>query len=353
MSLHIAMIDGLEARVAGTDSRALRIGVALPMTGVLGQVGPSALDAVLLAADEIRAGRGRSERSLQLVLVDSGDTVSNVAREVSQLAHGGFVDAFVGLHTSDRMSAIESTLGTSTMPYICTPSHEGVDHAGGVFCSGESPVQSTSGLSWVIRERGALVWAVLGTDYLWPQVMRGATCAEIDRNGGVVLLDTLLPVGGVSACMPGVISSLRRLGIQGVVLNMPGRDLASALSSLSAAGLDRSLIRYSGGLEENVLYGIGGDRSGNLYSALHSFESLDSPRRRALNDRYRSAYGDDSPVLNSWAEHCYDGIHYLANLDSRELLPGRDRPTLGATATLEPKYDMHLAVAAGTRFEVL
>lgn len=347
------MIDALEARVAGTDPRALRIGVALPLTGVLGQVGPSALDAVLLAADEIRADRGRSERPLQLVLVDSGQTAAHVASEVLELADGGLVDAFVGLHTSDRMAAIEVALGASTMPYICTPSHEGTDHVGGVYCSGESPLQSTSGLSRVMRERGTLIWAVVGTDYLWPQVMRGASRAEIERNGGVVLLDTLLPVGDVRAYMPDVVSSLHRLGIEGAVLNMPGSDLTAALSCLSAAGLDSRLIRYSGGLEENVLYGIGGDRSGNLYSALHSFESLASPRRQALNDRYRSAYGDDAPVLNSWAEHCYDGVHFLANLDSRDLLPGRDHPAVGAAAMLEPKYDMHVAVAAGSRFEVL
>lgn len=54
--------DYLDALVAGPDSRLLRIGLAVPASGVLGLTGPAGLAAAVLAAEEANAAaeaRGR------------------------------------------------------------------------------------------------------------------------------------------------------------------------------------------------------------------------------------------------------------------------------------------------------
>jgi ABC-type branched-subunit amino acid transport system substrate-binding protein len=359
MPLAVRLLDGLEAMIQGRDPRRFRVGLALPMSGVLGLSGPSALDAALLAGTEISGARTSSDRPLDLVLIDSGAAPGAVAASVAALACEHIVDGFVGLHTSDTLEAVEQALAPYRTPYVFTPGHEDARRLPGFLCSGESPVQSMTGLARVIQERGIRDWAIVGTDYVWPRAMRAAARSVIEAADGRVVLDRLLPLGSVRSSINAIIDELTHSPARGIVVNMPGRDLTSVLLALRARGLDRRLVRFSGSLEENTLYALDGDRSGNLYANQHSFESLPSARRQELNERYRSAFGDESPVLNSWAEHCYDGAHLLDRLDRAGLLdpaslgPQGDRQTPPEALRLRPDYDAHNAVAAGMAFEVL
>jgi len=351
--LGVTMLDELEARTGKPDPRVFRVGLVLPMRGILGQVGPSALEAAILAAGEIRHTRPHSDRPLELVLTDSGRAPDEVAGSVRALACGRLVEAFVGLHTSDTLQAIERGLGRTRVPYVFTPGHEDDERAVGFHCSGESAHQQTRDLSRVIADRGVREWAIVGTDYVWPRAMGAAARAQIGAHGGRVVLDRLVPVGSLARTAAGLARELAGSGARGVMVNLPGRDLTEMLLGIRRAGLDDRIVRYSGALEENALYAIGGDRSGNLYSSLHSFENLDSPRRRELNQRYARAFGDASPVLNSWAEHCYDAVHLLAGLESAGRLSPDDLIPGSPALDLRPRNQTHLAVAEGMRFAVL
>jgi ABC-type branched-subunit amino acid transport system substrate-binding protein len=335
------------------------MGLVLPMSGVIGLAGPSALEAVTLAGRELQHSATSFDRGLEFVLIDSGGPPRRVAERVADLAHSHTVDAFVGLHTSDVLEAIEHALAPGPVPYVFTPGHEDADRLPGFYCSGEPPQVMAVGLARVIADRHVSEWAIVGTDYVWPRAMRDSARAVIEANGGRVVLDRLLPLGRVRREAPRFVDELIRSGARGVIVNMPGRDLSTTLLAVRARGLDKALLRFSGSLEENALYALGGDRSGNLYSTSHSFESLQSPRHQELNDKYRFAFGDESPVLNSWAEHCYDGVHLLARLDRSGLLSTAsldshpDNHTPAEAAMLRPQYESHLAVAVGMTFEVL
>jgi ABC-type branched-subunit amino acid transport system substrate-binding protein len=359
MSTGLEVMDSMEALLGGPSRSRLRVGIVLPMTGVIGMAGPSALDAVLLAGHEIDSSRGQFDRPLEFVMVDSGTAPARVAETVSDLARSGTVEAFVALHTSDTLDAVERSLRGQEVPYVFTPGHEAHPRDGAFYCSGEAPDQLGSGLTRVMRGRGVDEWAVVGTDYVWPRAMREAARRIIADNGGRVVYERLMPVGSVRSSVDRMVEEIAASGARGVVINMPGRDLAWTLLAIRAQGLDRRLIRFSGSLEENVLYSVGGDVTGNLYASLHSFDSLQSDRRRELNDRHRVAFGDEAPVLNSWAEHCYDGTHLIARLDRSGLLSASSLGDAGAESTpdaavaLRLAYDMHLAVAEGMTFSVI
>ncbi|MFF1255165.1 ABC transporter substrate-binding protein [Pseudarthrobacter sp. NPDC058329] len=359
MPTDVRILDPLEALVQGPSRRTFRVGLALPMSGVLGMAGPSALEAALLAGMEINTLRTSAERKVEFVVLDSGGPADHVSGMVSELSSSGAVEAFVGLHTSRTREHVERALARRHVPYVFTAGHEAADLVPGLYCSGESPVQLMSGLARVMSERQVLDWAIVGTDYVWPRAMRRAARAVVESHSGRVVLDRLLPVGTVGATLEGVINDLTSSSAGGIIINMPGRDLTKTLLALRGRSLDQRLLRFSGGLEENVLYAINGDSSGNLYSTQHSFESLPSERRVELNARYRSAFGDHSPVLNSWAEHCYDGAHLVAALDTAGLLTSAalgafDDPNTPPEALgIRPQYDIHLAVAAGMSFLVL
>ena len=60
-----------------------------------------------------------------------------------------------------------------------------------------------------------------------------------------------------------------------VLLSLVGRDLVAFNREFARAGLDRRVVRLSGALEENGLYALGGDATGELYACMPSFAAAD------------------------------------------------------------------------------
>nr|BFE88052.1 hypothetical protein GCM10020093_106530 [Planobispora longispora] len=85
------VIDPLEARLL--TSTALRVGLVVPVSGVLGLVGPCAINCAVLAADEVNLAGGILGRRVELVLIDGGRPAERVAAETGALVACGAVDA--------------------------------------------------------------------------------------------------------------------------------------------------------------------------------------------------------------------------------------------------------------------
>ncbi|MEV4182872.1 ABC transporter substrate-binding protein, partial [Streptosporangium canum] len=90
------VIEPLEAELI--RSGALRVGLVVPVSGVLGLVGPCAINCAILAADEVNLAGGVLGRPVELVLIDGGRPAAQVAAEVGGLAGSGAIDAVVGTH---------------------------------------------------------------------------------------------------------------------------------------------------------------------------------------------------------------------------------------------------------------
>ena len=349
----VSILDPLEATLRPGKPSTLRIGLAIPLSGLLGMNGPSAMEAAILAASEVNAPHGR-DRRLELVVVDSGMGAETVAAEIAHLAISAGVEAFVGLHTSRTLQHIEAAIGGS-IPYVFASGFEATHRSDGIFCPGETPVKSASGLRRLIRDHDLQRVAIVGTDYVWPRAARIVQRAAVQSSGAGVAEDLLIPEDPTPAALAGTIDRILAAGADTVVLNMAGRDLVSVLTGLRHRGLDRKIVRVAGGcLEENALFAIGGDDSGNLYTSMQSFETLPCPRRRELNDRYRHATGGTAPALNAWAERCYEGVRLLARCDQRASLDVVGFSAMTDTADAWPSGSgQYLAVAEGLRFKVL
>jgi ABC-type branched-subunit amino acid transport system substrate-binding protein len=356
MQTPVRLIDPWEARLEAPPASALRVGLVLPRSGVMGLYGPSSLEAAILAAEELNQHPGRELRRIEFVLVDSGQSTESVAGEVGQLVSAHAVDSFIGVHTSHTLLGVERAVGSS-VPYVFAAGFEETRSRPNFFYPGETPARSALGLARIISDRGALRWAIVGTDYVWPREARLVQRTALTAVGADIVLDQVLSTANVADALPAFLDELVLSGAEGVIVNMPGRDLVTTLTALTHRHLDRSLIRFAGGsLEENTLYALGGDTTGTLYTSMNSFEALGSPKRLELNDRYRSAMGTEAPALNSFAEHCYDAVHLLAECDRRGVLTTRADATgfvSNVFADILPTYRQHLAVAEGLRFRIL
>ncbi|WP_433273656.1 ABC transporter substrate-binding protein [Actinosynnema sp. CS-041913] len=304
--------DRIEVAVDGPDPAVLRLGLLLPLSGALGLTGPSGLLAAALAATELNAAGGVAGRPVQLVLVDAGRLPPEVVRDASGLV--GLVDAFVGFHTSDVHRALETALG-GRVPYIFTPPHEGGARRPGVVLLGDSPGrQFAPAVRWLVARRRLRRWAFVGSDYIWPRAVHRAAEGIVRSLGGEVVTTRLTPFPGPGIDAEEIVDALARVRVDAVLLSLVGRDLALFNRVFTASPSAGRVVRLSGSLEENGLLAAGGDDTGELYAAMRSFAGQGDERRMALAERHRALFGGRAPVLDAYAEGCYDGVHLAAAL---------------------------------------
>ncbi|MEV0679048.1 substrate-binding domain-containing protein [Actinosynnema sp. NPDC050436] len=314
--------DRLEVAVAGPDPGALRIGLLLPLSGALGLTGPSGLLAASLAATELNAAGGVAGRPVHLVLLDAGRLPGEVARDASGLV--GLVDAFVGFHTSDVHRALESALG-GRVPYVFTPPHEGGPRRPGVVLLGDSPARQLGpAVRWLVAHRRLRRWALVGSDYIWPRAVHRAAAGIVRGLGAEVVATRLAPFPGPGIDAEEIVAALARARADAVLLSLVGRDLALFNRVFTASPLAGRVVRLSGSLEENGLLAAGGDDTGELYAAMRSFAGQGDERRMALAQRHHALFGGRAPVLDAYAEGCYDGVHLAAALALTGGLTARD-----------------------------
>jgi urea transport system substrate-binding protein len=314
--------DPWDVLVSGPAPDAVRIGLAVPLSGPLALTAPSALDLAALAAEECTEAGGVSGRRIELVPIDSGRAPDVVATEAVALREAGVFDSLVGFHTSDVHRAVaRAWAGRGT--YVFTPPHEGGPSVPGVRRIGHGPhTQHAAALSWLVTHRRATRWVLLGTDYVWPRAVHRAARTRLARLGAQVVGEALVPFGPGD---PGPLLDLVvRTRADAVLLSLVGRDLALFHREFARAGLDRRVVRLSGALEENGLYALGGDATGELYATMPSFAaSSTSPDERQLDlqERHARRAGADAPVVCAYARGLYDGVRLACALLSSDGAP--------------------------------
>ncbi|TYB66217.1 ABC transporter substrate-binding protein, partial [Nonomuraea sp. PA05] len=130
-------------------SDAVRIALIVPVSGVLGLMGPCAINCAVLAAEEVNARGGVLGRPVELVLVDGGRPAAQVAAEVAGLVRSGTVRGVAGAHASDvRVEVVAAIAGR--VPFVYAPPYEGGGRAPGVYFLGETPDrQLAPGIEWL------------------------------------------------------------------------------------------------------------------------------------------------------------------------------------------------------------
>ncbi|WP_031163915.1 substrate-binding domain-containing protein [Streptosporangium roseum] len=305
------VIEPLEAELI--RSGALRVGLVVPISGVLGLVGPCAINCAILAADEVNLAGGVLGRPVELVLIDGGRPAAQVAAEVGDLAGSGAIDAVVGTHGSDVRIAVVRTLA-GRVPFVYAPPYEGGGHSPGVYFLGETPGhQLRPGLDWLIDRRRARRWFLLGNDYVWPHLVHDAARRHLTARNVTIVGERFVPYG-VRDFAP-LLERLAASRPDAVLLSLIGSDLVTFNRAFTAAGL--SWPRLCGALEEHGLLGIGGDATGELYGAMGYFASLVTDDSLSLGERYIRRFGADAPLLNGHGQGCYEAVLMLAALGSR------------------------------------
>ena len=309
-------MDPARAQLLATEPvHALRVGLVVPISGLLGLIGPAAINCAALATAELNAAGGVLGRPVELVLVDGGRPAAAVAGEVGSLVRTGAVHAVVGLHASDVRVAVARAIGAA-VPYVYTPPYEGGERSPGVYLAGETPgSQLRPVLRWLAGQGRARRWFLLGNDYVWPRRVHEAARRYLAEVGATVAGERYVDRGAVDP-QP-LLDRLVASRVDAVLLTLIGRDLVLFNRAFAGSQLAQRVLRLCPALEENGLLGAGGDTTGELYASMGYFATVLTEPGLAFGASYARRFGVHAPVPGGHSESCYEGVRLLAALAER------------------------------------
>ena len=344
--------------------REFNIALCVPLGGLTGIWGPSALASAKLAAAELNRAAGIGGRTCRLIAVDADDDAPMLETVLSDLVHTGEVNALVGMHTSHVRQRILSAIG-GQIPFVYTPLYEGGECTPGVFAIGDTPArQLQPAIAWLARHEQPRRWALLGNDYVWPHVSNRLARGYIAACNAEVVSEQYVPLHTADYAQQ--LAAVRRSGADAVLLSLVGEDAIAFNRAFGEHAMGRSTLRLSCAIEENELLAIGGQNTERLYVASSYFAALETDANVAFKERYHNHFGDRAPTLNSLGQSTYEGVHFLASLfDRGQLEPSQwnheRRAPLAYRSAREAVYDgdgtnlapTYIAVAEGHVFRVI
>ncbi|WP_207483271.1 substrate-binding domain-containing protein [Arenibaculum pallidiluteum] len=339
----------------------LKIGLLLPFSGPAGIWTPSSEACALLAAAEINAQGGILGRPVQIVVGDIGVGAAEAAEEAAGLVEVEGVSAVVGMHPSDTRNAVMSAIG-GRVPYIYTPQYEGGVDQVDVLAIGETADElMRPGISWLVENRHARRFLLVGNDYIWPRISHAAARRIVRDRGAHVVGDILLPIGERDYAR--TFDLIRRTSPDVVLMYLLGQEAIEFNRAFSEAGLGARHIRYSTATDETVVYGIGPDHLEEFYVTASYLANVRYRENDAFLEKYRTCFGTHAPMPNAFSESCYEGIHYIAQMaesygglrtcdvqrsrGDRMGFRGRRRTS---RATADGRRLVHMAMANGVEF---
>ena len=347
-----------------TSHRELNIGLCVPLGGLTGIWGPSAMASAKLAVAELNRASGIGGRTCRLLAVNADDDAPNLESVLVDLVQSGEVDALVGMHTSHVRQRILSAIG-GEIPFVYTPLYEGGECTPGVFAIGDTPArQLQPAIAWLARHERPRRWAFLGNDYVWPHVSNRLARDYVAQSGAVVVSEAYVPLHTTDFSEQ--LEAIERSGADAVLLSLVGEDAIAFNRSFGELRLGRAALRLSCAIEENELLAIGAPHTERLYVASSYFAALTTDANIAFKERYHQHFGDRAPTLNSLGQSTYEGVHFLASLFERGLLEPSQwqqarRAPLAYRSAREAVYDgdginlapIYMAVAEGHVFRVI
>lgn len=293
----------------------MKVGVILPFSGPIGLWGNSCEACATLAAAELNSYRGILGSEVELEFIDSNKKPQVIAANVAAKVNEGQLSALIGTHTSDVRKEVTRTIN-GKIPYIYTPMYEGGDKCKGVFLTGLTPDQSVlPTLDWLCNNVPSKRWFFIGSDYIWPTKTHSSAINFLHQRGRVVVANEFvsLAVRDFST----IIQRIENEKPDVVVVNLLGDSSIAFNRQFSKYGLDKSILRYCGAIEENMLFAIGHQNCHNIISSMGYYDGLNTNEANAFKRLYYNSFGDNAPALNQMSISSYEGIMLLADLAQR------------------------------------
>ncbi|MEZ1649989.1 transporter substrate-binding protein, partial [Enterobacter hormaechei] len=151
-----------------------------------------------------------------------------------------------------------------------------------IYTGQEATQQIISGIDWVVKNKHAKTFYLLGSDYIWPRTANKIARHHIEKLGLKVVGEDYYPLGNTQ--FNSVINKIKLKKPDVIYAIVVGGSNVAFYKQLKAAGIDMTqekplLLTIS--VTEDEIRGIGGENIVGAYASMKYFQSMDNPENKS------------------------------------------------------------------------
>jgi len=282
--------------LAVTDTT-VKVGILHSITGTMSISETGSVEAEKLAISQINEMGGVLGRKIEFIQEDGASDWPTFAEKAKKLLVQDKVAAVMGCWTSASRKAVLPVFEQYNGMLYYPTFYEGLEQSKNVIYTGQEATQQIiAGLDWVIKEKGAKTFYLLGSDYIWPRTSNKIARKHIvDKKGLTVVGEEYFPLG--STQFNSVINKMKLKKPDVIYAIIVGGSNVAFYKQLKAAGVDltkQTLVTIS--VTEDEMQGIGGENIVGAYACMKYFQSLDNANNKAFVAAFKKMWGPDSVI---------------------------------------------------------
>ena len=293
-------------KLAVTDTE-VTVGQLHSATGTMAISETGSIQAERLAIEQINAMGGILGRKIKIIQEDGASDWPNFAEKAKKLLANDRVAAIFGCWTSASRKAVLPVVEKENGLLYYPTFYEGLEQSKNVIYTGQEATQQIlAGLDWVVREKKAKSFFLVGSDYIWPRTSNKIARKHIENViKGEVVGEEYYPLGHTQ--FGSLINKIKLKKPDVVFVDVVGGSTVAFFKQLKAAGVTgKTQVVLTLSVTEDEMLGIGGENAEGFYSSMKYFQSLDNANNKKFVQAFKARYGA-SAVIGDVTQAAYLG----------------------------------------------
>jgi len=280
--------------LAVTDDT-VTVGILHSVTGTMAISETGSVQAEKLAIKQINEMGGVLGRKIVVTQEDGASDWPTFAEKSKKLLVKDKVAAVFGCWTSASRKAVLPVFEQYNGMLYYPTFYEGLEQSPNVIYTGQEATQQIlAGIDWVVREKKAKKFFLLGSDYIWPRTSNKIARKHIQKLGLKVVGEEYYPLGHTQ--FNSVINKIKLKKPDVIYAIVVGGSNVAFYKQLKAAGIDLTkekplLLTIS--VTEDEILGIGGENIVGAYAAMKYFQSLGNKNNMEFVKAFKEMWGKD------------------------------------------------------------
>lgn len=276
--------------LAVTDTT-VKVGILHSVTGTMAISETGSVQAEKLAIEQINAAGGILGRKIEVIQEDGASDWPTFAEKSKKLLVNDKAAAVFGCWTSASRKAVLPVFEQYNGMLYYPTFYEGLEQSPNAIYTGQEATQQIlAGIDWVVKEKSAKTFYLLGSDYIWPRTSNKIARKHIEKLGLSVVGEEYYPLGHTQ--FNSVINKIKLKKPDVIYAIVVGGSNVAFYKQLKAAGIDLSkqtLLTIS--VTEDEIQGIGGENIAGAFAAMKYFQSLDNDNNKAFVKAFKEKWG--------------------------------------------------------------
>lgn len=283
-------------KLAVTDTE-VTVGQLHSATGTMAISETGSIQAERLAIEQINAMGGVLGRKIKIIQEDGASDWPNFAEKAKKLLVNDRVAAIFGCWTSASRKAVLPVVEKENGLLYYPTFYEGLEQSKNVIYTGQEATQQIlAGLDWVVREKKAKSFFLVGSDYIWPRTSNKIARKHIENVvKGEVVGEEYYPLGHTQ--FGSLINKIKLKKPDVVFVDVVGGSTVAFFKQMKAAGVTgKTQVVLTLSVTEDEMLGIGGENAEGFYSSMKYFQSLDNPNNKKFVQAFKAKYGANAVI---------------------------------------------------------